>query len=428
MDYAELRLQGHPRLELLALPVLGEIRDRLDQPRLAVRSQQHFFVPQPPAQETSNPITATTTSADTQVLGKVVRVGPNEAILSIAQATKIAKDGDIVEIQAGIYHADVALWNQKKLTIRGIGGTARIFADGKIAEGKAIWVIRNGDFDIENIDFIGARASDKNGAGIRFENGRLHLKNCLFFDNQTGFLAGGEGGIVEIENSEFAYNGAGDGQSHNLYVGTIQSLKITGSYFHHANVGHLVKSRAKNNYIAYNRISDEDGGKASYEIDFPNGGNATVIGNIIQQNRNTENSTIIAYGEEGYKWPENRLSLASNTIVNDHPYGGAFLRVSPGAQSVVSTNNLFIGMGKLHTPPDILHVTNDIHAGWEIFALAARQDYSLNQDGQKLEYKSQGLSFGGISLTPKYEYASKRKTRPLSREPIFPGALQTTEN
>ena len=63
---------------------------------------------------------------------------------------------------------------------RGHGGNARLFAGGKSAERKANWVIRNGDFVIENIDFLGAQVGDHNCAGIRFEGGDLQFSNCLF--------------------------------------------------------------------------------------------------------------------------------------------------------------------------------------------------------------------------------------------------------
>ena len=98
----------------------------------------------------------------------VIRVGPGEAFTRIADAAKAARDGDIVEILPGEYRGDVTVWNQKRLLIRGIGERPVLIADGKNAEGKAIWVIRNGDIRIENIEFRGARASDGNGAGIRF--------------------------------------------------------------------------------------------------------------------------------------------------------------------------------------------------------------------------------------------------------------------
>ena len=42
---------------------------------------------------------------------------------------------------------------------------------------------------IENIEFRGVRVADRNGAGIRFETGRLHVLRCAFFDNENGLLA-----------------------------------------------------------------------------------------------------------------------------------------------------------------------------------------------------------------------------------------------
>jgi len=73
-------------------------------------------------------------------------VGANAPIRTIAEAARLAHDGDVVEIRAGDYSGDVTVWLQKHLTIRGIGGTPVLKADGRIAEGKAIWVLRNGDF------------------------------------------------------------------------------------------------------------------------------------------------------------------------------------------------------------------------------------------------------------------------------------------
>jgi len=349
-----------------------------------------------------------------------LRVGPFEDIRTIAKAAKLAKDGDIVEIQAGEYHGDVTLWMQKKLTIRTRGGNARLFADGKSAESKAIWVIRDGDFSIENIDFIHTHVYDHNGAGIRFEGGNLHIKNCLFYGNDNGILTTDTAGNLTVENSEFAYNGFGNGLSHNIYVGKIKALKITGSYFHHANVGHSVKSRAQQNHIYYNRITDESGGRASYELDLPNGGIAYVVGNIIQQDVEPQNSTLIAYGLEGLHWPENTLHLASNTIVNDQPYGGIFVRTVPGTQRLVSVNNLLVGKGKFHSGSVNPEAANDHRVDWDVFAQASRYDYRLNAKGQLLPFAPPAIP----ELLPASEYAPARKVRQLSQAPSHPGALQ----
>ena len=425
MDYAQRRLQGHNKLEWVALPVIGQLRSWVDQPSRDELLKTPFVIPPPPALVKTPigniPDTAAPVTDPTQ---RLLRVGPFEDIRTIAQAAKLARDGDIVEIQAGEYHGDVAVWSQKKLTIRTSGGNARLFADGKSAEAKAIWVIRNGDFDIENIDFIGARVPDKNGAGIRFEGGSLRLRNCLFYGNENGLLTTGTPSSLEIVNSEFAYNGYGDGQSHNIYVGQIDSLKITGSYFHHANVGHLIKSRAQNNHIYYNRITDESGGRASYELNLPNGGTAYVVGNILQQGSQTQNSTLIAYGEEGLVWPKNNLYLASNTMVNDQSFGGNFLRSAPGLQRLVSVNNLFVGSGRYHTTGISIESTNDTNADWAYFVQASRHDYRVNE-GMLTPAKATELS---AELVPKFQYAHPHDTRKLTDLTLFPGAVQPSQS
>jgi hypothetical protein len=422
MDYAQRRLHGHNRIEKVALPVIAQLRDWLNQPSRQSLLQVAFEVPRPPALLKSPSASEPGKGMPSADAAKhILRVGPNQAVRSIAQAAQLARDQDIVEIDAGEYHGDVAVWHQKQLTVRTRGGQVRLFADGKSAEGKAIWVIRNGDFSIENIDFVGTHVTDHNGAGIRFEGGNLRIRNCLFYANDSGLLTTGSAGDLSVEDSEFAYNGYGDGLSHNIYVGQIHQLRITGSYFHHANVGHLIKSRAQRNFIYYNRVTDELGGRASYEIDFPNGGLAYVVGNIIQKDVAPQNSTLITFGEEGMKWNDNALYLASNTIVNDQAYGSAFVRTAPGTQRLVSTNNLVVGSGKYHIGSVRAESVNDVRASWNIFAQASRYDYRLNDKGRALHY----VAPTDTGLIPGSEYVPERSTSPLKQPPHFPGALQS---
>ena len=99
---------------------------------------------------------------------------------------------------------DTAVWTQRNLQIRGINGRPRLIAAGKSAEEKAIWVIRGDDIIVENIEFTGARVPDRNGAGIRFERGKLTVRKCVFIDNEIGMLVGNDPStILEIEDSEF---------------------------------------------------------------------------------------------------------------------------------------------------------------------------------------------------------------------------------
>ena len=257
----------------------------------------------------------------------------------------------LIEVDAGEYRGDVAVWDRGDVVLRAVGGRVRLVADGAAAEGKAIWVVRNAVLDVTGFDFIGARVADANGAGIRLESGRLSVHDCAFGRNENGILAGNNRDTVLIvEDSEFGYNGHGDGQSHDLYAGSIASLRVTGSWFHHADRGHLLKSRAARSLVAYNLLADGVDGRASYELEFPNGGVAIVIGNLIQQAATTDNPVMISYGVEGYRWPRNELQLVNNTLVDQRPGGGTMLRVSPGEVTVRALNNLLLGNGAFDVP------------------------------------------------------------------------------
>lgn len=279
-----------------------------------------------------------------------LRVGPQRAVKTISASARIAKAGAIVEVDAGVYFADVAVWQQDNVTVRAIGGRVRLVAQGAAAEGKAIWVVRAKGMTVEGFDFEGAAVASRNGAGIRLERGSLLVRDCTFMRNEMGLLTGNDASTaLEIENSEFAYNQRPDGHNHNLYVGQIAKLTVKNSYFHHARTGHLLKSRAAENYIFNNRLTDEVGGTASYELEFPNGGIAQVTGNLIAQNTTTENIHLISFGAEGYKWPRNEIALENNILVNPLAHRGVFLRVAPGADRIRAINNRLVGFGVLET-------------------------------------------------------------------------------
>lgn len=279
--------------------------------------------------------------------GVVHEVGPGRRFTTIAQAARAARDGDTVEVQAGDYRADVAVWSQRQLTLRAVGGRVRLLADGASAEGKGIWVVRGGDVRIEGFDFEGARAAARNGAGIRFEKGRLTVVDCRFTDNENGILTANDG-IAElvVERSLFQRNGAGDGQSHNLYVGRIAALTVTDSAFHDARGGHLLKSRAGRNEIHRNQLTDSDAGQSSYELEFPSGGIARVSHNRLRQGPGTTNSTMVSYGAEGYGWPDNELVMHDNLLIDDRPSGGIYLRVAPGERRVELRDNRVEGTSR----------------------------------------------------------------------------------
>jgi hypothetical protein len=201
---------------------------------------------------------------------------------------------------------------------------------------------------VEHIEFSGAKVPDRNGAGIRLDGPGLTIRNCHFHHNENGILTAPDPtSDIVIEHSEFAHNGAGDGQSHNLYIGTVRSFALRHSYVHHAVVGHNVKSRALKNIIENNRIMDERDGRSSYAIDLPNGGLSFVVGNVLHQGPNNDNSTMVAYGAEKYRHPSRQLYLFNNTLVNDDPAGGRFIFVRAGAEPVEMMHNVLAGAGEL---------------------------------------------------------------------------------
>lgn len=363
--------------------------------------------------------------AENVLPGELVRVGRDRTVRTIAAAAKIVPDGGVVEVDAGEYRGDVAVWVNKNVRVRAVGGRVRLDAAGAAAEGKGIWVVRGGKVEVDGFDFVNAAVPDRNGAGIRLEKGHLVVRNSTFTHNENGILTGGDkAGIVEIESCEFGYNGFGDGQSHNLYVGGIARLSVTGSYFHHANVGHLLKSRAAENHIFYNRLTDETGGKASYELELPNGGVAYVVGNVIQQSSTTENPNIISYGAEGSRWPVNALYLVNNTLVDNRPQNGVFLRVRQGLGTVTAVNNLLVGQGKLDAagPGDF---RNNLNVDWDEFVLAVREDYHL-RPASKLRGKAiEPPTVPGVDLRPIKEYVHPRSARDVAPKKLSPGAFQS---
>ena len=360
-------------------------------------------------------------------------VGKDAPIQTIAEAARVAKDGDTVEILSGEYRADVAVWLQKRLTIRGVGETPVLKADGRSAEGKAIWVLRDGEFVIENIAFEGARVADGNGAGIRFERGSLMLRRCRFTDNENGILTGnGADTELTIEDSEFGRAPHDRGLlKHLLYVGRIGRFTLTGSRFHQGFEGHLVKSRARENRVAYNLLYDGESGMASYELEFPNGGLAFVIGNVIGQSATTTNPAVVSYGAEGAVWERNELYLVNNTLVSDGLQGAWFLRVAserlPGDTTVVAVNNLTVGLGVF-----TLGARGRFERNFPLLAAAladpATLDFRLSAHSLLRGLGTAPPVVDGRSLAPVAEFGLPIGTTPLApRDAWTPGAFQTAD-
>jgi Right handed beta helix region len=301
------------------------------------------------------------------------RVGPGRELATPSAAAAVARDGDTVLIDPGTYAGDVATWTQDDLTLRGDGGRAHLRADGQDAQGKAIWVIAGDRTTVDRVELSGASVPDRNGAGIRQEGTGLTVTRSWFHDNENGILTGADpASDVVIRRSRFFRNGYGDGYSHNLYVGAVRSLTVTGSWLSGADTGHELKSRAARNTIVGNRISDDDA-TASYSIDLPNGGLSLVAGNVIVQGPRSENPALVSYGAEGLTNPSRTLWVVNNTFVNRRT-SGTFVALADGSRAHLR-NNLLVGPGDLTSGP--ADARADRRVGLGGFVGPGRDDFRL---------------------------------------------------
>lgn len=286
--------------------------------------------------------------------GTTLTVGPGKAYPTIAAAAAAAAAGDVIEIDAGTYHETVT-WQRDGLTVRGVGGRAIVDLTGiAISNGKGIFVSAGANATFERLEFVGAAVPDQNGAGIRWEGGgSLTVRDCVFRSNENGILGGDHAdNTALIEFSEFVDNGRGDvGFTHSIYIGAIEALTFRGNWSHAlwpdgADIGHLLKSRARHNVITYNRLTSE-GGPSSYEINLPQGGEAYVIGNLVQQ-RVGGQRIMVSFGDgDGTPYPGSKLYVVHNTLVSESTGAATFIRTTQADAQVTVIDNLVVGAGTL---------------------------------------------------------------------------------
>lgn len=351
-------------------------------------------------------------------------VGPGKTYAAPCAAFAKAKAGDIIEIDGSkTYSGDVCAISPSNLVIRGVNGRPKIDAAGKNAQGKGTWVVKGNSITVENVEMTGAKVPDKNGAALRLEGTNFTLRSSYLHRNENGILSGANtSSNVVIEYSEFERNGAGDGYSHNLYIGNIGSLVFRHNYSHDALAGHNLKSRARVNTISYNRFSSTPSGSLkagapSYEIDLPNAGTAHVIGNVIHQPAAHNNPGMLAYGMEGATNPGKDLYVVNNTFINDDSSRGTFVLVgSKVTTPALLQNNIFSGTGSVTSQSSAVQKSNyrSVAAGF-----VNRAQFDLHPIANALVVNAgtaPGKSAAGVSLAPtvQYKHTASSETRPVS--------------
>ena len=138
---------------------------------------------------------------------------------------------------------------------------------------------------------------------------------------------------------------------------------------------------------------------------MPEGGYSEVVGNLIQQGPNAENSsTVLSYGAESTT-PEMVLLIAHNTLVNDKDNSPAFVRTK-GATEVVMRNNLFIGTGtplETSSDPNVDSLGDlQVEDGSELMGRLA-YDYQLSSAATAIDSGS-SIQAPFSQLIPNLEY------------------------
>ncbi|HEY3875584.1 MAG TPA: hypothetical protein VGM92_08910, partial [Candidatus Kapabacteria bacterium] len=341
-------------------------------------------------------------------------VGPARQYIAPSKVQNLVAPGDTVLVDSGTYVGDVATWNANNLVLRCPNGTARFNANGNIAGDKGIWLFYGTNAYVEGFEFYGAAISEADGdnaAGIRVQGNNFTCRRCYFHDNQEGILTGNDtsDNSIWIEACEFDHNGVetggGAGFEHNIYIGLCSSCTIKFCYFHASIVGHEVKCRANVSYILYNYIVDGPAGDGSLSIDIPQGGLAYVIGNIIEKGPMTANSTVIGYGEEGFKNPDTDLYFLNNTVVTDRN-PTTFFEIASGTKTALIANNIFAGnahpiTGFTDTEANVFNAdTSFFH-----FADPGNYDYHIAQNFPGFT-NAVSVIESGFSLSPTLEYVN----------------------
>jgi hypothetical protein len=357
---------------------------------------------------------------------RVLRVGPGEQLATPGAAARVARDGDAVLIEAAEYPDSRAVWPQNRLLLRGVNGRPHLIAGPKLAQGKAIWVINGDDVVVENVEFSNARIPSHNGAGIRMQGARLTIRAGFFHDSDMGILTDNDPTQdLLIEFSEFARNGHASGQAHNLYVGSIGRFEIRYSSSYGAKAGHLLKSRARRNLVAYNRLADAPPGPSSYELDFPRSTDTTVIGNLILQAETSPNQAMLSFGgEDKGRPPLGRLRVTWNTFVSLRP-NPVFI-FNHSAEPALIVGNLFTGAaGKQVRGP--AESRGNLTVARRVFTDPDGLDFRLRPD--ELASLPKGSLDVPAELRPQYEYVQPESARPRAPATlVFPGGFGVCGN
>lgn len=243
--------------------------------------------------------------------GRVIRVGPSQAIRTIGAALATAAAGDTLLLDPGTFSEGFVV----KVPIHFKGTPARGNAPGTVISGRSLplsaypmrgrgGVVPTTDCIFDDIAFTGwgllSKRSDLTSA-IR-PTGQLWLtcNRCRFEGNQCGIGTDGGGkpnNVVTLDACTAENNGLGDGYSHNYYFGNSTVRVISkGSSSTSPRGGHALKSRAWDITITGGTFDASD----ATAIDIPDGTAApfSISGATINKRAADKNHGVLGYAAE----------------------------------------------------------------------------------------------------------------------------------
>lgn len=311
-------------------------------------------------------------------------VDPNAAVsvnsfrsLSDLLAAVSLQGGDVVQIKTGTVFRDRIKFTYRHSGVPGLPviiestGPDKAVWDGSstnVDQYGYLWQFDETSHDIEvrRIEIRNVQPGpDRNNRGLYVRGVNISVREFYVHHNPVGITSAVPARNTIIEFSEVAWNGLGDGYTHNFYMqGT--GTHIRHNYIHDPVGGINYKDRSLPDEqgvaveFSYNRIENAPG---AYELDFSlnnaaNGAaqDAYLVGNIIIKSAAAANYVIAVFGNDGRR---GTLHLSNNTIIagndrtrllalaggntaefsNNIYYGSTRLFASGSAQTIFGTNN-----------------------------------------------------------------------------------------
>jgi len=243
-------------------------------------------------------------------------VGDNQSFFTLQEAVREIGEGKgTIRIAPGHYEECITQDGGDVTYVAERPGS--VVFDTVTCEGKAAFVLRGRSARVEGIVFQNMSVPDRNGAGIRIEQGDLFVRESLFRNSESGILSASDPrGSIRIERSTFSGLGRCDEEydcAHSIYVNGYGALSVANTRFERGTGGHYVKSRAPRIEVVESSFDDSAGRSTNYMIDLPYGANGTIARNMFVQGPNKENySALIAIAGEGGENDTSRLVITAN--------------------------------------------------------------------------------------------------------------------